>query len=114
MFRNSATVFGTGYLASSTGERGTDSHLRYLVLASLAFTTGDDRADRLIAKYLSFCSGVSEKLFDLSAVCSFESYIFGAFRSGQNREGALAIARRFLSEIVEQVYRTYQPNVVEE
>jgi hypothetical protein len=31
-----ATVVGTGYLASSSGECGTDSHLRYLVFASLA------------------------------------------------------------------------------
>jgi hypothetical protein len=35
IFRNCATVVGTGYLANSSGECGTDSHLRYLVFASL-------------------------------------------------------------------------------
>jgi hypothetical protein len=61
MFRNSSTVVGTGYLASSTGERGTDSHLRYLVLASRAFTRSEDRANLVQRKISAFCSRVSEK-----------------------------------------------------
>jgi hypothetical protein len=45
-----ATVVGTGYLVSSAAERGTDSHLMYLVFASAAFTWSEERANSVRRK----------------------------------------------------------------